>query len=596
MLSIYSLFYIREVDPENEEAVKSIAHFCTASAIFNADKVIVQSENMKKVYMKVLTKIAGEQTQEYWDKKILGIGSPKVDKVLSTQKENLEVSEEWLKIIQKEDGSWKKIIFYNTSVQALLEHSEKMIEKIKDVLKVFKENQDEVVLLWRPHPLMDATIKSVRPWLWEEYQKIVQKYREEGWGIYDDTAELERAVEVSDAYYGDWSSVVQLCQKAGMLIMIQDADVMENYSLVNTIEKLGDCIIVDEENICWYNKDSILFQKGNNENKKTYIWMYTGEYIAACAIEKKIYFAPMSGNKIWILDLNVLKMSDLELPNDSYNNIFNKFYQVRKYYNSLYFLPGKYPYILEYVLGEKKIEKYVLNLQEIGSQVGDLMFFESSHFYKDKIFLASANNGVVCSFDVYKKQINYYHITNNSGFCTICGVENKLYLTDKKGNIIKVIIDGNNTNCIKIFENKESEIRKSIYWNNKIIMFMEFIEECIWIDTDNDNIKRVSLSKMSNYKYNGNKYGEPKLLNNKLYIFNNIKESILVFNEDMEVEEYQINNNYGKLKINYCNENIIIENNNRRLKKFQFYLQFKLHKENFDKDKKRIGKKIYNLV
>lgn len=220
-------FILGEINPEDEEAVKHVAHFCTASAVFNADKVIVQSEEMKKVYMKVLTKITGEQTKEYWDKKILGIGSPKIDKVLSTRKEELEVPEEWLKVIKKEDGSWKKIIFYNTSVQALLEHSEKMIEKIKDVLKVFKENQEEVALLWRPHPLMEATIKSVRPGLWEVYQEIVKQYREEGWGIYDDTAELERAVELSDAYYGDASSVVQLCEKIKKPVMYQNIEILE---------------------------------------------------------------------------------------------------------------------------------------------------------------------------------------------------------------------------------------------------------------------------------------------------------------------------------------------------------------------------------
>jgi hypothetical protein len=36
---------------------------------------------------------------------------------------------------------------------------------------------------------------------------------------------LERAIAVSDAYFGDGSSVVQLCQKAGMPVMIQNVDV-----------------------------------------------------------------------------------------------------------------------------------------------------------------------------------------------------------------------------------------------------------------------------------------------------------------------------------------------------------------------------------
>lgn len=219
-------FALGEIDPEDKEAVKHIAHFCTAPGVINADKVIVQSENMRKIYIDVLSKIIGESTRPRWEEKILGIGSPKFDKVLTTKKEDIEISEEWRKVIQKDDGSWKKIVLYNTSVQALLEHSEKMIEKINDVLTIFKENQEEIALLWRPHPLMEATIKSVRPRLWEKYLKIVEKYQREGWGIYDDTADLERAIALSDAYYGDGSSLVQLYQETGKPAMIQNVKVI----------------------------------------------------------------------------------------------------------------------------------------------------------------------------------------------------------------------------------------------------------------------------------------------------------------------------------------------------------------------------------
>ena len=96
---------------------------------------------------------------------------------------------------------------------------------MKDVFRVFEKNKDEVALLWRPHPLIKATIESMRPQLWEEYEKIVAEYRAAGWGIYDDSADVDRAVVVSDGYYGDMSSMVQLCQKRGVPIMIQNVDI-----------------------------------------------------------------------------------------------------------------------------------------------------------------------------------------------------------------------------------------------------------------------------------------------------------------------------------------------------------------------------------
>lgn len=217
-------FILGEAEPDNKEAVKGIEHFCTVPAVVNADKVIVQSEKMRQIYINVMSETMGENTRKIWERKILGLGSPKVDKVLDTRKEDLVIPDEWLRVIEKSDGNWKKIIFYNTSVSTLLAHEEKMLQKMQSVFEVFKKNQDEVALLWRPHPLIQATIESMRPQLWSKYKEIVECYRKEGWGIYDDSADMDRAVALSDAYYGDASSVVQLYRKTGKMIMMQSIE------------------------------------------------------------------------------------------------------------------------------------------------------------------------------------------------------------------------------------------------------------------------------------------------------------------------------------------------------------------------------------
>ena len=73
---------------------------------------------------------------------------------------------------------------------------------------------------------MEATIKSIRPGLWEEYKDIVDTYRAEGWGIYDDTADMDRAVVLSDGYYGDRSSVVYLYQEKRKPLMLQNCEII----------------------------------------------------------------------------------------------------------------------------------------------------------------------------------------------------------------------------------------------------------------------------------------------------------------------------------------------------------------------------------
>lgn len=227
-------FVLNEIEPDDQDRIDGMKHFCFTPGVIYAHKVIVQSEKMRQIYINEYIKAAkesglsGEHTdRKYLESKILGLGSPKYDKVVNTKKEDLNIPEEWLKIIEKPDGSRKKIIFYNTSVSALLKYGEEMLEKMKHVFKIFKENKDEAALLWRPHPLIQATIESMRPQLWTAYHEIVEQYCGEGWGIYDDSADLDRAVALSDGYYGDPSSVVQLCQKAGMPVMIQNVEILE---------------------------------------------------------------------------------------------------------------------------------------------------------------------------------------------------------------------------------------------------------------------------------------------------------------------------------------------------------------------------------
>lgn len=224
-------FVLGEIKPDNQQAIEHMKHFCYLPGTIYADKVIVQSEDMRQIYINEYRKAASERgiavSCESLEEKILGLGSPKFDKVANVKKENLDIPKEWLRIIEKPDGSWKKIIFYNTSLAAFLANGEKMLEKIEDVLRIFFEAKDDVALLWRPHPLMEQTIAAQHPEFLERYQAIVSQYRDEAWGIFDDSSDMDRAVVLSDAYYGDMSSVVQVYQKTGKPVMVQNVDVLE---------------------------------------------------------------------------------------------------------------------------------------------------------------------------------------------------------------------------------------------------------------------------------------------------------------------------------------------------------------------------------
>lgn len=217
-------FVLDEIAPDDERAVCSMEHFVAMPGVVNADKVIVQSESMRRSYIDYLTKAAGEHTREVWEEKIVGWGSPRMDKDLKVKKE-LQIPEEWLKVIQKPDGSRKKVILYHTNIGTMLQYGEQMLQKLQNVLEIFKENQDEVALLWNPL-LFQATIECLPQQMWTEYLQLVEEYKAEGWGIYDDAADGEQRAFLCDAYYGDGSSMAQLFLGTGKPVMIQDIGII----------------------------------------------------------------------------------------------------------------------------------------------------------------------------------------------------------------------------------------------------------------------------------------------------------------------------------------------------------------------------------
>lgn len=215
-------FVLDEINPHNRFAVKSIEHFCLVPGVIHADKVIVQSENMRFAYIEALTEAVGEESRDVWEQKIEGTGSPKFDKVKKTTRGTIELPEEWKQKMYRHDGSRKKVILYNNSVGAFLDTRSLMLEKIENVLAFFKKNTEQVTLLWRPHPLMKATIASMEPAMQQAYRALEEAFQRENWGIYDDSPDLNRAIALCDAYYGDQSSLVSLCRSVGKPVMIQN--------------------------------------------------------------------------------------------------------------------------------------------------------------------------------------------------------------------------------------------------------------------------------------------------------------------------------------------------------------------------------------
>lgn len=63
-------FVLDEIDPQDEPAITAMDYFVTVPGVIFADKVMVQSENMKQRYIEKLVRFAGEETRSIWEGKI----------------------------------------------------------------------------------------------------------------------------------------------------------------------------------------------------------------------------------------------------------------------------------------------------------------------------------------------------------------------------------------------------------------------------------------------------------------------------------------------------------------------------------------------
>lgn len=439
-------FVLDEIKPDEDDKIEGMKHFCTTPGVFNADKVIVQSENMKQVYIKVLldaTNDHSEAARKYWNNKILGLGSPKIDKVLNTKKEDLEIPQEWLKVIEKPDGSWKKIVFYNTGISAILSYGEQILRKMEYIFQLIGSYRDSLAFLWRPHPLIETTLKAMRPELYTKYIYIKERYINDNIGIYDETSELNRAVAISDAFFGDASSVTHLFDRMEKPSMIQHFEIREfDYKCVI----FGKNILFDKEDI-WIPSApcNVLFRVNLKEFtseskgvigdcKKQIGWMYTD----LIKVENRIYFSPCNARTIAIFNLDdnsfeYINLNDLDLQAGENENNYSHCVFSDGY---IFFIGAcKTNKIMLLELNSRKIELIKLDIDK--NNISGALFGYNTVCVREKIYIPLLQMKALYIFDTKSKTGKITYLDDDvCGLRTINYYNNLFFITTNDNKLI----------------------------------------------------------------------------------------------------------------------------------------------------------------
>ena len=234
--TVHPLFYASRIKQYTEKLVY-IPYFihqndmvedtyCLLPGVIYADIVVLQSEKVREQYIRYFEETLPELVQKQGQKmedKFQAWGSPKLDALYREEGEEA-LPGDWKELL---GGGNKKVIFFNTHLSRLMkENSDGFFKNMEWVFRIFGR-RDDVVLLWRPHPLSLDTAKSMNPGAVRPYLDLVEQYKKEKIGIYDDSGDLHRAVKLADAYYGDRSSVTELFRQQGKPVMIMDCEVLE---------------------------------------------------------------------------------------------------------------------------------------------------------------------------------------------------------------------------------------------------------------------------------------------------------------------------------------------------------------------------------
>jgi len=199
-------FAVEEYTKSNEREYFNMRYYVTMPGVVYADRIIVQSEKIREVYIERLSEFAGENTKQIWEKRVSVCNRPYAEQKLSVFcKECTEKAEE---------APAKKKMIYGISLGAYNVDEDTAQNKIECNLQLFKECAEriEVTIAIFPYSADSELVK--------EYMERVSVHYP---GVIADIIDAMGChIEDYDAYYGDIMPLVMEFRECEKPVMIQD--------------------------------------------------------------------------------------------------------------------------------------------------------------------------------------------------------------------------------------------------------------------------------------------------------------------------------------------------------------------------------------
>lgn len=429
----------------------------------NVDHIIMQSKNAKEYF----------KNSPYYNK-VLALGSPKIDKVINAVQNKPVLIKEW-----KDTLEGNKLLMLNTSIWMLLTDKTVYLDKINSIFKLVG-NMNGIKIIWRPHPLLEATIKAMRPDLAEQFTKLKDEFVRNDIGVIDMTADLANTIALSDGYIGEESSsVINLFAAAGKPIFILNNLLREEpHPNEKRTLKISDGYV--DGNSLWFS-----------------IWLYSGLFKMDLST-KAIEFIGRDQNiskwynvytKLAVIDKTIYLTSPLSTQYSRYlinENGFKTFideagvekliaHEIVNYDKSIFYLPVTGEAIVEYntlkdcwIEHESCIREFAQDHLNVPCKISS--YSVSGH----KIWISAEYSNQILEFNMQNGSYKFHSVNPNSkGFTGICFEEGHLWLTEINTGIInKWTIE---TEKLEKFQ-LPKKIKLSKKYDGRGIIFTELIE------------------------------------------------------------------------------------------------------------------------
>ncbi len=213
------------------------------------------------------------------------------------------------------------------------------------VFQCFSERED-ACLLWRPHPMLESTIDSMRAEFRPFYDALKRCFVEGELGILDTTSDITDTILLCDAYVGDAnSSITALFGIAGKPLFIlnnqiHSKPVKEDWrgEIITGFNARED----DRWRITQGNK--LYYAEKNDYHYKFYCdlseYAYGSYYTNALMINHKVYVCPFAAQNILIVGKEGIE-DKIELQRETEKG--TAFYTALKWENYILLVPFNYP-------------------------------------------------------------------------------------------------------------------------------------------------------------------------------------------------------------------------------------------------------------